>query len=102
MPFELLFGDVSRLRIINGDRFGERLSLIPFSLSGDGDELPPDAELRRDDPIRTSKCRKRNVTSFLLPSSEVLLNKNANGHEIHEDSLKKLNLSYYKKFDMGL
>jgi hypothetical protein len=59
----------------------------PFSLSGEGELPPPDAEFLRDDPILTSKCLKRNVTSFL--DSSVLLNKNANGHEIQDESLKK-------------
>jgi hypothetical protein len=84
-----MFGDVPRLRINCGDLFGDFDSMIPFSLSGDGELPPPDAEFLRDDPIRTSKCRNRSVTSFF--GSSVLLNKNANGHEIHDDSLKNKN-----------
>lgn len=56
----LLFGDAARglgdeprLRIGNGDRFGERLAVMePFSFSGDGDE-PPVAEFRREGVRRT-------------------------------------------------
>lgn len=83
-----MLGDVPRLRIICGDRRGDFVNIVPFSLSGEGELPPPDAELRRDDPIRTSKWRKRNVTSFF--ESSVLLNRNANGHEIQEDSLENI------------
>lgn len=81
-----MLGEVPRLRIICGDRFGDFDSVSPFSLSGDEELAPPDAEFRRDEPILTSKWRKRNVTSLF--GSSVLLNKNASGHEIQEDSLK--------------
>lgn len=50
-----MLGDVPRLRIICGDRRGDFVNIVPFSLSGEGELPPPDAELRRDDPIRTSK-----------------------------------------------
>jgi hypothetical protein len=81
-----MLGDVPRFRIICGDRLGDFMATRPlFSLSGDGDDPPPDAELRRDEPILTSKCLNLNVTSFLV--SSVLLNKKAKGHEIHDDSL---------------
>lgn len=85
--FPLGRGDVPRFRIICGERFGDlSMSPLQFSLSGDGDDPPPDAELRRDDPIFTSKWRKRRV----VESSALLeLNKNANGHEIHDDSLQR-------------
>lgn len=82
-----MFGEVPRLRINCGDLFGDFVSDIPFSLSGDGELPPPVAEFLLDDPIFTSKWRKRNVTSFFV--SSVLLNKNANGQEIQEDSLKE-------------
>jgi hypothetical protein len=82
-----MFGDVPRFRIICGDRLGDFVATRPFSLSGDGEDPPPDAELRREEPIFTSKCLNLNVTSFLV--SSVLLNKKAKGHEIHDDSLKE-------------
>jgi hypothetical protein len=85
-PFELLFGELPRFRIICGDFFGDLRVKIPFSPSGEGEEFPV-AEFLREEPIRTSKCRKRSVTSFLLFPSSVLLKRNANGHDIHDDSL---------------
>lgn len=81
-----MLGDVPRLRITCGDFLGDFVSNNPFSLSGDGELTPPDAEFLRDDPIRTSKWRNRSVTSFF--ESSVLLNKKANGQDIHDDSLK--------------
>lgn len=53
MPFGG-FGDVPRLRTGSGERFGDRnVAIEPFSFSGDGDEPPPVAELRRDGVRRT-------------------------------------------------
>lgn len=49
-----MFGDVPRLRINCGDFLGDLRLKTPFSPSGDGDEFPV-AELRREDPILTSK-----------------------------------------------
>lgn len=82
-----MLGEVPRLRIICGDLFGDFVSIDPFSLSGDGELPPPDAEFLRDEPILTSKWRKRRPTSFF--GSSALLNKNANGHDIQDDSLEK-------------
>ena len=53
--FDPKLGEISRLRDINGDFLGERLAVMPFSDSGEGEDPPPVAELRRDEPIRTSK-----------------------------------------------
>jgi hypothetical protein len=50
-----MLGEVPRLRINCGDFFGDFNITVPFSLSGEGELPPPDAELRRDDPILTSK-----------------------------------------------
>lgn len=83
-----MFGDVPRLRIICGDFFGDFNIKVPFSLSGEGELPPPDAEFLREDPILTSKWRKRSVELV----SSVLLKRNANGHEIHDDSLKLIAL----------
>lgn len=50
-----MFGDVPRLRINCGDRFGDLRSKMPFSgPSGEGDEFPV-AEFRLEDPILTSR-----------------------------------------------
>lgn len=54
-PFERILGDVPRLRINCGDFFGDFSNKVPFSLSGDGELPPPDAEFLRDEPILTSK-----------------------------------------------
>lgn len=78
-----MLGDVPRLRINCGDLLGDLSSNVLFSLSGEG-VLPPVAEFLREDPMRTSKCRNLKV----LLESSVLLNKNASGHEIQDDSLK--------------
>jgi hypothetical protein len=76
------------LRINCGDRRGDfNIKALPFSFSGDGEDPAPDAEFRRDDPIRTSKCRKRSV---VVSSLFELLNKKAKGQEIHDDSLQKI------------
>lgn len=87
-----MFGEAPRLRIICGDLLGDFVSIKPFSLSGDGELPPPVAEFLLDEPILTSKCRKRKVTSFL--DSSVLLNRKANGHEIQEDSLSEKDCQY--------
>jgi hypothetical protein len=55
LPFVRMLGDVPRLRINCGDFFGDFNIKDPFSLSGDGELPPPEAELRREDPNLTSK-----------------------------------------------
>lgn len=55
-PFAL-FGETPRLRPNIGERFGDRFALLPFSFSGDGDDPPPEAELRRE-PVRRTVVSK--------------------------------------------
>lgn len=50
-----MLGEVPRLRINCGDLFGDFVSNSPFSLSGDGELPPPEAEFLLDEPILTSK-----------------------------------------------
>ena len=54
-PLDCTLGEVPRLRITCGDLFGDFNISVPFSLSGDGELPPPEAEFLRDDPILTSK-----------------------------------------------
>lgn len=56
-----LLGDVPRLRIMIGERLGDLARTMPFSPSGDGDDAPPVAELRRDADSRTMVSRCRNL-----------------------------------------
>jgi hypothetical protein len=75
------FGEASRLRCINGERFGDLdMLMASCSFSGDGDE-PAVAELRRDDELRHEVSKWRN--RMMGPSSE-LLSRNAKGQLIQE------------------
>lgn len=61
LSLDCLLGDAPRLRTMIGDRLGDLARTMPFSPSGDGDDPPPVAELRREAVNRTMVSRWRNL-----------------------------------------